>query len=64
MDAKIKNGHRQFNFRFNGLKKKVVLEVEKSEIERMKVILPAKIIKEKSKNPKVRLEFGFDNMPF
>lgn len=52
-------------FRFNGLKKKVVLEVEKSEIGRMKAILPAKIIKEKSKKPKkVRLEFEFDNMPF
>lgn len=52
-------------FRFNGLKKKVVLEVEKSEIDRMKAILPAKIIKEKEQTlKKVRLEFEFDNMPF
>ena len=52
-------------FRFNGLKKKVVLDVEKSEIGRMKAILPAKIIKEKEQTPKkIRLEFEFDNMPF
>lgn len=52
-------------FRYNELKKIVVLEVEKSEIERIRGILPAKIIKlEKKKLKKVRLSFEFDNMPF
>ena len=52
-------------FRYNEPKKIVVLEVEKSEIERIRGILPAKIIKlEKKKLKKVRLSFEFDNMPF
>ena len=52
-------------FRYNELKKIVVLEVEKSEIERIRAILPAKIIKlEQKKIKKVRLSFEFDNMPF
>ena len=52
-------------FRYNELKKIVVLEVEKSEIERIRAILPAKIIKlEKKKLKKFRLSFEFDNMPF
>ena len=52
-------------FRYNELKKIVVLEVEKSEIERIRAILPAKIIKlEQKKLKKVRLSFEFDNMPF
>lgn len=52
-------------FRYNELKKIVVLEVEKSEIERIRAILPAKIIKlEQKKLKKVRLSFEFDNMAF
>ena len=52
-------------FRYNELKKIVVLEVEKSEIERIRAILPAKIIKLKQKKlKKVRLSFEFDNMAF
>ena len=52
-------------FRYNELKKIVVLEVEKSEIERIRAILPAKIIKlEQKKIKKVRLSFEFDNMAF
>ena len=52
-------------FRYNELKKIVILEVEKSEIERIRAILPAKIIKlERKKLKKVRLSFEFDNMPF
>ena len=43
----------------------MVLEVEKSEIERIRAILPAKIIKlEQKKIKKVRLSFEFDNMAF
>jgi predicted DNA-binding transcriptional regulator YafY len=52
-------------FRFNEQKNLVVLEVENSEIERMRAILPAKIIKlEEVKLKKIRLCFEFDNMPF
>ncbi|MEC8141667.1 MAG: YafY family protein [Bacteroidota bacterium] len=52
-------------FRYNELKKIVVLEVEKPEIERIRAILPAKIIKLEQKKPKkVRVIFEFDNMPF
>ena len=52
-------------FRYNELKKIVVLEVEKPEIERIRAILPAKIIKLEQKKPKkIRLSFEFDNMPF
>ncbi len=52
-------------FRYNEFKKIVVLEVEKSEIDRVRAILPAKIIKLKQITPKkVRLRFEFDNMPF
>ena len=52
-------------FRYNELKKIVVLEVEKSEIERIRAILAAKIIKlEQKKIKKVRLSFEFDNMAF
>lgn len=52
-------------FRYNELKKIVVLEVEKSELERIRAILPAKIIKIKQKkSKKIRLTFEFDNMPF
>ena len=52
-------------FRFNELKKLVVLEVENSEIERMRAILPAKIIKlEEIILNKIRLSFEFDNMAF
>ena len=50
---------------FNELKKLVVLEVENSEIERMRAILPAKIIKlEEIILNKIRLSFEFDNMAF
>ncbi|MBU94236.1 MAG: transcriptional regulator [Balneola sp.] len=52
-------------FRYNELKKLVVLEVEKSEIEGIRAILPAKIIKLEQKKPKkFRISFEFDNMPF
>ena len=52
-------------FRYNELKKIVVLEVEKPEIERIRAILPAKIIRLEQKKPKkIRLSFEFDNMPF
>ncbi len=52
-------------FRYNELKKLVVLEVEKSEIERIRAILPAKIIRLKQKKPKkIRITFEFDNMLF
>ena len=52
-------------FRYNELKKIVVLEVEKPEIERIRAILPAKIIKPEQKKPKkIRIAFEFDNMPF
>lgn len=52
-------------FRYNELKKLVVLEVEKSEIEGIRAILPAKIIKLEQKKPKkIRISFEFDNMPF
>jgi len=52
-------------FRFNEQKKLVVLEVENSEIERMRAILPAKIIRLESIKPKkIRLCFEFDNMSF
>ena len=52
-------------FRYNELKKIVVLDVEKSEIERIRAILPAKIIRLEQKKPKkIRLSFEFDNMPF
>ena len=52
-------------FRYNELKKRVVLEVEKSELERIRAVLPARIINIKQKKPKkIRLTFEFDNMPF
>ena len=52
-------------FRYNEQKKIVVLDVEKSEIERIRAILPAKIIRlEQNKPKKIRLTFEFDNMPF
>ena len=52
-------------FRYNELKKIVVLDVEKSEIERIRAILPAKIISlEQNKPKKIRLTFEFDNMLF
>lgn len=52
-------------FRYNELKQIVVLDVEKPEIERIRAILPAKIIRLEQKKPKkVRLSFEFDNMPF
>ena len=52
-------------FRYNELKQIVVLDVEKSEIERIRAILPAKIIRLEQKKPKkIRLTFEFDNMPF
>lgn len=52
-------------FRYNELKQIVVLDVEKPEIERIRAILPAKIIRLEQKKPKkIRLTFEFDNMPF
>lgn len=52
-------------FRSNEFDKKVVLEVEESEIARLKANLPAKIFSEKKKNPKkIQLEFYFDNLEF
>ena len=52
-------------FRYNELKKIVVLDVEKSEIERIRAILPAKIIRlEQNKPKKIRITFEFDNMLF
>ena len=52
-------------FRSNEFDKKVVLEVEESEIVRLKANLPAKIFSEKKKNPKkIQLEFYFDNFEF
>ena len=52
-------------FRYNELKQIVVLDIEKPEIERIRAILPAKIIRLEQKKPKkIRLTFEFDNMPF
>ena len=52
-------------FRFNGPAKKIILDVDEFEMERLRANLPAKIIKQKQIRPKkIRLEFEFDHLPF
>lgn len=52
-------------FRFNGPAKKIILDVDEFEMERLRANLPAKIIKQKQIKPKkIRLEFEFDYLPF